>query len=420
MEIWANRLQVLGIWWFAILLPFQFTWLPTSLGLMIFGLGWILKHQWREPLQRAKGNSAFIGVALLFSWYALSVSWSDYPGLGWKDFGMKIPILAWALGLSSMQSSTRIAPKHIAMGFAISTVASSTATLALWIWRWYTGETETLGYHDLVIFEFIPIHYFGMYISFAIGLLLNHLFKSLSKGVTLQVALVIISLAILGLTSALLAVRIQWIVLFLALGFTLWNRRALIPKYGWGVALALFVLFSGLLFSSSETRRRALETAEEIQILMGEKLEGKETNHRFYLWKHGLAVIKEHWLLGTGMGSEKIALNEKLQRETARFWDGQRSYTLAEKNYSFHSVYLQHWGFSGLIGISLFLYLLISPFLKKGSSFEIRLFLLVVGVSFLTESMLRRQAGIFFFSFFYALLWVYQPQKSHRANPEKR
>jgi O-antigen ligase len=134
----------------------------------------------------------------------------------------------------------------------------------------------------------------------------------------------------------------------------------------------------------------------------------KQTNHRVYLWRYGSEVISDHFWLGTGTGAADDALYEELKQCTAQFWNGERTYLLSEKKYNYHNEYLQHWAAHGLIGLLMLLGLMLVPLIyfgRKLNALQLS-FLVLTAIAWLTESMLERQAGVLFFSFFYALLFV--------------
>ena len=187
---------------------------------------------------------------------------------------------------------------------------------------------------------------------------------------------------------------------------------------------------------------------------------------RKFIWKHGFNVIKQNIIFGAGNGDAKVKLNERFAAQILekpfvnRIIDStsvalksnkellatiyeisenkgisldeqiiiSANKTLEAKNdiynlfvkqsYNYHNQYLQSFAAIGLFGGILLLILLVTPgiqFLIKKKYLEF-VFLFIVGSCFLTESMLERQAGVAFISFFYTLLIILNPNNQYKPS----
>jgi O-antigen ligase len=175
---------------------------------------------------------------------------------------------------------------------------------------------------------------------------------------------------------------------------------------------------------------------------------------RKYIWDAGIDIIEKNWLFGVGSGDIKDKLLSRYSKQiykkpnTDNLVDStilqiqnnnktvsylrekaissnktfekelrdHAEYVLIRKNnryknslkreYNFHNQYLQTFGKIGVFGLLILCYLLAYLFILsiKRQDYLTVFFLFIVGASFLTESMLERQAGVAFFSFFYSLL----------------
>ena len=183
-------------------------------------------------------------------------------------------------------------------------------------------------------------------------------------------------------------------------------------------------------------------------------VDNDNSDPRKFIWAQGLEVIKNHWLIGTGVGDAKDALVDRYskcildnpttenlvdstvsqlkQNKKAVAYLKQKAtnsnttyeeqlsdhakYILVRKNdeykaaferkYNFHNQYLQTFGTIGIFGFLFWCFLFAYPLILsiKNKDYLAISFLFITGASFLTESMLERQAGVAFFSFFYVLL----------------
>ena len=115
---------------------------------------------------------------------------------------------------------------------------------------------------------------------------------------------------------------------------------------------------------------------------------------RIHKWLNTMELISEQPFLGTGAGD----MQEKLM-ETYKKNDFLIAYDL---KFNPHNQYLQTWASSGMIGLFLLLAILLYSLIyaiDSKNALYIAL-VLVIALSMLTESMLQRQKGLVFFSFF--------------------
>jgi|GEM_PF-555022 len=406
LDKWRLALLWLGLIWFCFLLPFQVELLPTTLGLMLFGLGWILRFDWKNSFIAAFKNPFFVVPALLFAYTGIGLLYSSNLSEAERVWVVKIPMVAWPLALAMLDGKFQFNKKVVLNAFIWGTALSCLLLLTLASYRYLQGNTDAFFYHELMLWPMLPGHYLGMYLSFAAALSSHFAILKWLEGKQKPALLYLFPILLFIIMLALAAIRIQW----LAFGLLQWIvARHHMPSMPQTKKLLWLggILTAVILSSSPEFRRRLVETGDEIRVLVWNDLEGKQTNARFFLWKNSLSVIHKHFLLGTGTGDGNDALQEELQNEEAYFWNGERSFSITEKKYNYHSEYLQEFASHGLIGFLLFLFLLIGPFfLLKKLSLSAKLFLFISLISFSTESMLERQAGVFFFAFFYALLIV--------------
>ena len=184
-----------------------------------------------------------------------------------------------------------------------------------------------------------------------------------------------------------------------------------------GLASVLAILLVGIMILPGP-QRRIKETFDEFASING-MVNNKQTNHRVFIWRYGAEIISENPLLGVGTGGAEIHLREKFKDCKAKFWNGTENYTLDQFPYNFHNVFMQAWGTNGLpaflILLGVFLFGMVTAF-RHRDAFLLG-FLLLSGVSFMTESMLERQAGVLFFGFFLSFL-LFSTKKEETSNKE--
>jgi O-antigen ligase len=124
------------------------------------------------------------------------------------------------------------------------------------------------------------------------------------------------------------------------------------------------------------------------------------SNDRMIILNSVRTMLGQNLILGTGTGDIQDELNEEF-RSTGNM-------KLAEVNTNTHNQFLEILIEHGLIGLIIFLSMILMMFYiayKRRNTLYL-MFLLLVSISFLFETMLNRLAGVTFFSLFSFLLIV--------------
>ncbi len=393
---------------FVILLPFQWDFPPISLFIMLIGV--VFFFFFNVSYWAALRSAPYFWPLILY--YALvliGLTYSDHIDEGAKDAQVQIALVSWPIGIAALQAVNRNMLWRLCMYFVRALAVSSILLLYLALQRYLDGATtHTFFYKNLSVWHLVPQHYLSMYLSFGMLFLLYRWFF-LKVDKRIHIVEIVIYLALFITMQILLSVRIQWIALPFALIPLIASalKSGLIGKQSLrigGIVLVLSIMGIALL---PGTQRRVLETYHEIRSIK-RVVDQKQTNHRVYLWSAGWDVFLEHPLIGAGTGSSNAFMNSKLEDVDAKFWDGKSVYYLRDKEYNVHNVFLQAAMTYGLIGLVLILLILFKPLraaLKNGEAFTAS-FLILTIISFTTESMLERQAGVLWFAVFYTLLVV--------------
>jgi O-antigen ligase len=403
--------------YYTLLLPWQVQWIPVTLGIMLSGLFWLLDMGFREKLRQLSGNkyaALFFGSYLLV---ALGANHSSEEVQASKELFSKLPFLVWPLMLGSLPAFSKKKIDQILRFFILSTAALVLASFAYAVYRYsISGEAFVFYFADLLILSGVPPHYLGMYVTFAYGILMYRLVQGrpLLKSLSLNASILVLFI----LAIIFIWVRMQYLLFIMVNAFLV--AQYFKAKQGRKMAIGAFgglvAVFVVLLLSIPGSRKRLLDTYNELRSFE-QMIENKQTNPRKFLWREGLGVIADNFWWGVGTGSENTALNNRLEEVDAIFWDGRNTYQLYEMRFNYHNSFLQTFAANGVFAFLILLTLFIYPFFDlKRHPFrtEVHLFLGICIFSFMTESMLQRQAGVLFFTFFYALL-LCMPHQSPKA-----
>ena len=419
----AQRWYFVCLVYYIALLPFQVKTPPITLGIMLLGLGWLLSLRFTDKFKMLATNpAAWLSMAYML-WVVIAATYAPVPREAWKDAFTKIPFLVWPLLMGSIPALPQQYFRRLLQFFTGALVVSLITAVSLALWRYLESEkTGEFFSSRLMCWTVITPHYLGMYLNFAYGILL---FYALRQKFLFHRIVHYTILGILVLGIWIMAVRIQYVLFILLSGTLLFNglRQKTGTPFAFMASASAATALVIMALSLNPTRSRMVDTYHEI-ISFEHKVNNKQTNPRKFLWTGAATVIAKNPWLGNGLATGADSLQEEIEKmPQAIFWDGSKTYHLSERHYNMHNVYMQHWAEMGLPGLLLLLGFFLTPVLFRHSSFnsEARLFLLVAAVSFATESMLERQAGILFFSFFYALFFVvrWQPLPAEEAVPKK-
>lgn len=266
--------------------------------------------------------------------------------------------------------------------------------------------------HDYTVFTygtlswFMHAGYFAMYLIFS-SLIIFLWNRVLAKDATQKIPVALqgglllvhyISIVLLSSRTNIIGLFILFILLFL--GYFLkrkYRKESII--IGSGILVVLISMF--FIFRSGQNYRlerlKNIFTEKEIN-----KASDESVDVRLLIWRASVTAIKENFWTGTGIGDAKIRLMEEYKAEGLTGAE--------EKALNAHNEFLQTFVGVGVLGFLLLLMAIFSPLPLAISRGDILLVCLVVliFINFFTESMLERQAGVVFFSFFYSLLFIKQ------------
>ncbi len=414
----SKRLNFIGLLLFAIIITFQPVFFAPTYIIAFFWFFYLLSFK-PDRLIRLKNNFWFWWFFAFYVWYLIGAAYSENGQEAGRLIVLKITLFLWPLAFGSL---SKLNAKHLKMvlhAFVLGMFVSSLICLILsFVDYLELRDWNRMFGNDLAQWRFLPNHYFGMYTSFAILILVFDFLSSNNRADSFKKAKILL-IIYFSIFLVMLSVRIQLIALPTVL-FVLFFASDVgkVQKVKFAkIGFASVVLFAIAIAVFPDSRRRVIETAHEIRSF--EKVvDNKQTNHRVYIWREGVEVIKEEPVLGKGTGSEDQNLALRLEKIDAKFWDGSSVYFLSSGNYNYHNQFLQWFASNGILGLIFILVMFGISFyhsLKKNKGL-VAAWLALCFISFLTESMLERQAGVMFFGFFFGLLIINQLPSNEKSN----
>ena len=370
----------------AILLPFAFEWLSPLYGLILVGIALLLQGDLHPNKWLLLASAAFL------DWELISIWWSTHRSEGWQDVIMILPIVLMGLIVGSKSKEVEVKMyRNWALIFAYATVAA---------WSWTVAESlfksGWVQYNDLELGGRLGIHYQSLYLLVAAFILEASLWDSANKKYKILNALLIVWL-LFG--CIMLSARIHLLLLpvfILVRTLDLLQGKIANKKKASLWAAGIIISMVTLMAVLPGTSRRLTDLKNEWRSMDG-MVDGKQTNHRIYLWKYGWNVANKSPIIGVGNGAGDELLHEALQSCDAVFYKKKEPYYLHEFKYDFHNMILQNFAEGGIVGVILLLFLFAVGFLQSQGSWRYAWALFFF--TGMTESLLERQAGVFLLTF---------------------
>ena len=242
--------------------------------------------------------------------------------------------------------------------------------------------------------------YFTMYLNFVVGIIYLNNLKPI-KNFKLPTNLSLIIISFLSFFILFASSRIGWISNILIhlffTSFMLYNkkfsRKAII------YFLVLIIPFLTFIYTNKTIQYRFNEIITYTFQKMDRKKVQSSTSARKIIWSTSFKLIKEKWITGYGTGLSKKVLQEQYKKDGYDY--------MYKKNYNSHNQYLQVFLDQGIFGFLLLVFFTFGMLYLslKQYDFIYALFLVIMILNFMTESILEIQSGVIFFAFFNSIFF---------------
>ena len=263
---------------------------------------------------------------------------------------------------------------------------------------YFLENIKAFNYTSLSIFHHPG--YFTMYLNFVIGIIYLALLKPIEFfNFSIKWSITIISFLTLFILIA--SSRTGWItnillhIIFLTIIIT--NKK--FSKKIFVYVIIFLIPFVSIIYINPTIKLRFNELVKNAINVENSKKVSSSSNVRRKTWLTSTKLIKKKWLFGYGTGIGKKALKEQNKKDGYDY--------MYKKNFNAHNQFLQILIDHGLIGFLILLFysffMIYSSIVKKKFIFTI--FLCIIILNFLTESILETQSGVIFFAFFNTILF---------------
>ncbi len=360
---------------------------------------------WLGHRDKFKMNIAFWGFVFFYIWGCLSYFWSVDQQESLKAIRKLLPFLLLPISIQMVHQHYPKWTEKILTFFSLGIILSSFFCLTyatLTVFK--TKNLSHFFYHNLSepLFGMSAI-YLSLFVAFSFFFLyFRKPFKKWQNRFLLGFLLFVLIL----LSSKILITATFLIIVFDQLRTRKYNLLILI------IPIILFLFWKN--FSSDQIEQRVLEEIEKTDVR--EVLTSEQFGQVYHWTGSGLRLFQakcfyelldsdKKYLLGYGFLATQGKLTEKYQEYD--LYPGFYSY-------NFHNQYLQTMADLGIVGLVLILFLLYKGFRRalaeKSPLFFV--FILLITLICITESLFWRQWGMVFFVTIYCLLYLQPLQRT--------
>lgn len=400
-----------------LLVLFAFT-LPLSYKVSIYILAlstlvWILSGSWYENFMQitiAKGETFLLILWILIF---LSFLYTDNITKGISDIVQKLSLLIFPL-IFLTSKSVQNSKDKLVNSFILGLICI--ALFVVFRALYFSIDLSSMSFNPTpkdVSWEnyFLytrftaPYHptYFSLFFSVGIAIIYSKIIlEKRFKYQILQVFVFMLFVVLIYLSSS-KAGLIVASILFLLSVFWIIRNKSRIYAYSLVAVFSVLIIFiminnpriayfiNYLGFGNKELSSDNKELQNKLS---------SEATVRIDIWKNIPEIVGKDWLFGVGVGDSKEVL-------VAGYKEKGISYAVDLK-LNAHNQFLETYVSNGFIGLMVlfivFFFGYWQAFIRK--DILLFMFLVIVSINFLFESMLERILGVMFFSFFYSLLMI--------------
>lgn len=392
---------------FVLTMPFNAPWFNlngVAIGVLA-AVSLLLAMNNRREIQKRPEPVLLLSIGF-FLMYVASVLYSSNAHEANFNIEKKMSLFIFPVIMYITPRISVSAFNRVLQTFVLSVIASCTVALLISLSEYVRlKNTEVFYYHELSSNTGMHAGYLAMYLCFAISFLLFQQGNGLGlfKRKILWIgALVLLSIYVLMLSSR-LQIGIMCMI-YIVYALKIGKLGASVPKaIGYSFVLGVFLLCLVLLFPKNRERfKEAINYNNEYAL----SKKWGEGQMRKLIWTSAFEIIAQNPLIGVGVGDVQDELDRVYKKN-----DFISLTYFSNTRFNAHNQLLETALAIGSCGIIVFLTLLVRMVRQgiKQNNTMLLAFICIFVLSSITESILERQNGIVFYSFFSMFLYFKKP-----------
>ncbi len=366
----------------------------TPICIILFVLTWVLEGDLKRKLTAWMKNKYALLFISLYLIYLAGMIYTAHTDHGWMDMQIKLSIILFPIILSAEGEMDFTKQKWFGFVFITGAVLHGFFCILYALWLYFSKDTVQFTYMQFS--KFVHPTYYSMYIDLAFLFMYYALAMKGKELKKKEKLFIYISAPFLLLILILLESKMgQIITVLLIIIFIL---KYFLSKYSAFKAVATVIAVLGLLVIGLSKISRFNALGNLLTNKNRDIKSGESNQARLFVWQAAWEVIKKNPVIGSGTGDAKYALLDQYQK------DGMTG--AYNEILNAHNQYLQTLVAVGIPGLLMLLANLFIPLFMaiRRKRFVYTMFLLILCLNFLTESMLDQQAGTMFYGLFNSLL----------------
>lgn len=372
----------------------------NSISILLLAVFWLLEGNFMGKINLLLQRPVIFVYTGFFFLFVVGLLYTSNLVEGKFNLEKKLSLFALPLLFGTSLSLNGKVKDKILLVFILSCFVASAVCLANAFRQYFVHHDTSFFFHEKLS-SALPFHppYFGMYLAFSVLVLLDFFFRSdEKKHIRILFACgVLFFIGFIILLSARTA--LGFLILYFLIGGTyfFYKRKKIIPWLG---SFLMAAVLGFLLIAQSEFLKNRITKLFTTDLSVVEGGGENELTIRLVKWKCSWEGIMENPLLGTGTGDAVDYLVSCYEKKN--FWGMYPQY-----RFNSHNQYLETVLTLGLPGFIFFLACLMLPvyFAFRKKHFLFFSFIALFAFCCLTESLLERQQGIVFFTFFLSLFY---------------
>jgi O-antigen ligase len=357
----------------------------VSLWLLVF----LTSFVFRKPNLQSYKQNLLQPLPLLYLVYAIGLFYTDNMDEGGMAMGLKASLLAFPLIIAQLGYKEEYM-KLALRSFVVSCFASMAGCLAIAAYN-YAGDGSVFFYTKLSFF--LHVGYYAMMLNFAIAIVYNFWIKHILKTPVFILLSTILAFFVLMLSTKMGIIGLLFVIFYMTMQSCLEYKQY---KKGAIIFISGLAIVGISTYGLPTLNKRISAVSSTLQHKAADQ-PGESTASRIEVWKDAVRVAKANAITGVGTGD----VNDVL---IAQYTTSNNAIALY-RNYNAHNQYLQTTIALGITGVVLLILsaVFLMFFGHRRHECLIAVFGVLIGLNYLTEAMLEREAGVLFIAFFTAL-----------------